>query len=557
MYNNTTNNQQPATVGSFVEQPDTGFKGMLTKLSETFSSQYQLDYISDISTIMKHQGTINDYNSILLEDYMNCETADPEFHRLNGLKLQQLCENSRKAILSESSVASLNPVVGLTFPLLKRFWVECEYKDFIPTEVATTPAFNLAIKKEYIQDANGKKHYLPDALFENLPEIMAAVRQELSKDTITVPNFEYDLITQAGGSIKQEDSISRDFYISSVIIKVPNDTAEEEVEVKTRIPVTAPTNSFQKLVVANGKGTKEKDVVKDFLSGSLDFETGKLNVACSQGKITGIKVTGYLSSENHLRTASTGWDPDIKQFMIPDGIHLATGLTEERLKDESVLFHIDATADAISTMTEVLKQLKDISIRDFLGKSKDRIKNTKYYKSAVFDCIHPDSYNQGPIEWRKQVLKETLDRLALNMKYILKNKNCYFAVMGNPMDIKLLDNINWIYGQDTEVGGTKLDYNIGLYNDQHRFYVVSSERATQGSIQILLIPTTDEIITYKHFEYQFIISNQYRHASNVRVPSVMASDRSLTDEVTPVQGEIFVMNNDKIGISEMYKNYTV
>ena len=70
---------------------------------------------------------------------------------------------------------------------------------------------------------------------------------------------------------------------------------------------------------------------------------------------------------------------------------------------------------------------------------------------------------------------------------------------------------------------------------------------------IIVTPLTEEHMTYKLFEYQFFISNDYRDPNNVRIPSVMASARYLIDELIPIQGEIKILNNF-ISASDMYQN---
>ncbi len=550
------------TIGSFIEDRDQGFTQTLSKLSETFASEHNLDYAKNIGDIIQYQGLLENYKDVLMGDYMSANVqGDMGMHRRNAQKLDALFENAREKILSESYSANLNPIVGLTFPLLKRYWVNCVYKDFVPTEVATQPVVKIAIERLYLQDAKGKKYYLPEAFDEQIDDILGAVRQKLIKTKLPVPSYQYNLIEASGGSPLQQDTLSRDFYISSLAVDVEG----TEVVVKTRIPVEPGTGTFSYSVkaattpVVDDKGTVTTPAkeVQDLVQGSVDFETGIISIVSVQGLVKGYTVDGSLSSENHLRTASTGWDKQEKQFVIPDGDHLATGLTEERIKDEKIIYNIDTTAKAIQTMTDTVTQIKDIKIKRYLDDSKARLKGTQHYKRAIFDCKPPTGYTKTPTEWRQIELKETLDRLAISLRYILKNQNVYFAIMGNPMDVKLLDQVNWIYGQDAEVGGIKLDYNIGLYNNQNRFFIVSSERATPGELQVLLIPTTAEHITYKHFEYQFVISNQYRAAENVRIPSVMLFERSLTDEVIPIQGEVKLINNDVLGTSEIYQKYEV
>ena len=73
----------------------------------------------------------------------------------------------------------------------------------------------------------------------------------------------------------------------------------------------------------------------------------------------------------------------------------------------------------------------------------------------------------------------------------------------------------------------------------------------QGKIRFIIQPMDDTQMTYQLFEYQFFISNEYSDPKNVRIKSVMACDRYLVDEVTPVQGELEIKNNT-LSISEMY-----
>ena len=155
--------------------------------------------------------------------------------------------------------------------------------------------------------------------------------------------------------------------------------------------------------------------------------------------------------------------------------------------------------------------------------------------------------------YKRDGLKDTLDKLSYGLTQVLQNENVGISVIGHPLDIRLLDNVQWVYGKDSEVGGCKLDYTFGLYNNQRNFIIGSSQKMTKGSLMIIVTPLTEEHMTYKLFEYQFFISNDYRDPNNVRIPSVMASARYLIDELIPIQGEIKILNNF-ISASDMYQN---
>lgn len=551
MFANT--NAVGGVVGSFTNSSRDAFSQCLNQLQETFNVK-NIDYATDIVKILRHEDLCESYMGTLLEDYAasspvvsnSAEGAAlaESLHANNNRKLEQLMENSRSAMLSEAQASgSLKPIVGLTMPLLKLYWIKNVYKDFIPTVVATQPTIKVGIERKYIQNpATKEKFYLPEAFEDPSINFLDMARQKLSTDAIPVPSLGFDLIDAAGGSIKNDDQVSKLFFVS----KITYTGTEGDKTISVRIKADAGTGMFKYAIKEEGK-------VVDILMGDVDYETGILNLNSSAGKIKNVVVDGSLSSENHLRVLGTGWDKSVEQFEIPDGIHLSTGLTEERIKDEKIIYDVDTTAKIIEQMNETLATLKDIDIKTFLEKSRDRIKGTPLFIGTTFDCKPPSTLtNMSSTDWSKQELKETLDKLSLKLTQILKNENVMISVMGNPLDVRILDNVQWMYGKDSEIGGSKLGYSIGLYNNQRNFLIGSSERCEQGHLMIMVVPLTDEHITYKLFEYQFFISNEYRDPSNVRVKSVMASDRYLIDELTPVQGEI-VIDNNLVSSSEIYK----
>lgn len=537
-----------------------GLAECLNKLNETFDATNNLDYAGDIVKILKHGPLFESYVNTLLEDYQVEEDNGEnsflvERQDANFGKLQQLIENSRTAILQEANMTgNLKPIVGLTLPLLKLYWIKNVFKDFIPTMVATQPDVKIGIEREYIIDQNKEKHFLPEAFTDPKLDINAMARQALSKDPITLPNVGFDLITKAGGSRDNDDQLSRLFFVDSIKYESkaagsdPGTSPAEYKTIKTRIKADGGTGMFRYVI----KGEDGK--VVDILRGDVDFETGYINVSSDLRKITEITVDGSLSNENHLRVMSVGWDKKVEEFYIPEGDHLSTGLTEERMKDENIIYNIDSTAKVVSQMNNVIAQKKDTQIRDFLIASRERIRGSKLFGGTTFDCRPPVSLqNITHIEWTRDGLKDTLDKLSYGLTQVLQNENVGISVIGHPLDIRLLDNVQWVYGKDSEVGGCKLDYTFGLYNNQRNFIIGSSQKMTKGSLMIIVTPLTEEHMTYKLFEYQFFISNDYRDPNNVRIPSVMASARYLIDELIPIQGEIKILNNF-ISASDMYQN---
>jgi hypothetical protein len=568
------NSNTTPMVGDLTGVANLGFNQMMTKLAETFDSgNTHLHYLKNIDVILEHSTLNESYKEVLLEDYTDAmsnlaESKGPgsdtakQLHKLNYAKLQQLMENSREDLLNESQqTGSLLPMVGLTLPLLKLYWIKNVYKDIIPTVVSTQKDVKIGIEREYLMDQARVKHYLPDAFYNEGLDLFASARQKLTTADITVPSLNFDIITESGGSIMQDDTVSTQFFISSITYKKPVLDVDGTEKVDPAVPFTLAhlrirvdqgTGMFKYPIHQEYTNTAGKKVSKivDILQGDINFETGMLNLASTTQKITAITVDGYLSTENNARSMSVGWDKEIREFTIPDGEHLNTGLTEERIKDEKVIYNIDSATKVVQQMTNALGVLKDLKVKHFLDDSKERIKGTDLYIETTFDCKPPVT-TLTPSEWINTELKRTLDRLSLKLAKVLQLEDIMFTVMGSQETVQLLDNVQWMYGKDSEVGGVKIGYNIGLYNNQRNFFIASSDRIKDDDLRIYIFPTAGNYMMYKLFEYQFCISNEYRTSENVRVPSVMAFDRYLIDELIPIQGSITIQHNE-ISSSQLY-----
>ena len=543
-------NENTSSIGS-LNGINNGFRQCLEKLSETFNMK-NLDYVSNITQILRHRDLCETYMDTLLDDYGSVGSVLTESAYDNGTQmgefvneltvknnalLREFAELSREAMLNEAQLSGeLKPIVGLTLPLLKLYFVKCIFKDFIPTEIAHDVVIKRAVERQYIEDSEGNRYWLPEAYIDPDVDLFAAARKKLSTDPIPVPSQGFDLITKAGASRSNDEQVSALFFIS----KITYTGDSGDVDLKVRVKVESTSGTFRYVII----NPEDNKTVIDTVIGDVDFSTGMLNVASTAGKAKSIVVDGYLSTESHMRVLNVGWDKDNYEFRIPDGVHMSTGLTEERIMDEKVIYNQDTQAKILSQMQEALAQIKDTNIKNYLEESAARLKGTGSFCGTTFDCKPPAAIqNMTNTEWSRQELKETLDRLSIDLAAVLQNENIRLEVLGNPKDIRILDNVQWMYGKDSEVGGCKLGYSIGLYNNTKNFLIGSSYKIKQGTLRILITPLADDQITYKMFQYQFFISNDYRDPKNLRVKSIMASERYLVDEVTPVQGEIEIKNN--------------
>ena len=52
------------------------------------------------------------------------------------------------------------------------------------------------------------------------------------------------------------------------------------------------------------------------------------------------------------------------------------------------------------------------------------------------------------------------------------------------------------------------------------------------------------MITFKHYKYNAVIDRNYRNPIHTLVPNIMATQRTLTFEVIPVQGRLKITGRD-------------
>lgn len=76
-----------------------------------------MDAVQDIASILGTSVTKESYKDALLADIRESSFGDAYLDTLPA-KIEQLYENSAQEILVESSVGQLNPIVGLTLPVL-------------------------------------------------------------------------------------------------------------------------------------------------------------------------------------------------------------------------------------------------------------------------------------------------------------------------------------------------------------------------------------------------------------------------------------------------------
>lgn len=567
MYNQNTYDNQPQTnvVGSFITDKNIDFKDNVVSLLEGFQGAYNINPVNDIAKVLGVDSFREDYKERLLGDIAQ-ESMDDPYLAMFPQKMNQLFDNSAYEILEEStSYGNLAPIVGLSLPILKKNFIECHSKDVVMTEVPDKPIVNVAFERKYLKGKHGEKNYIPDIFYNDSYKeaLEGALGKKISTDwypsTGNLPFQDLDLLTASGGTLQTRDSLGYDFVIDAVQVEVP-DAAGTGTQLRTisglNIMPNMTTGTFSAPIKAQGfdaAGT----VVVDNLLGQVQFDYGKVSISSTSGKVKKVQFGGHLSNQNNTESVELDRERTTMSWQIPEGHRINTGLTVEKLKDMKALFNSDYTAETVVDLTEVLNQIEDSTVFNFLDKSlttwKARTDLPFGYESFVesyeFSATPPATVVIPTSQWVNSELKYTLDRELDSLKEKLKSPDIMFVVYGNPANVTLLrDDVRWVINEDTKIGGVTLDYKFGvLTNTKDRVHVVSSLKVPRSKgLRIVAFPVTKDIITFKHLKYSLNIENVYRNPATPLTPNIMGTSRYLTKEVLPVQGEL-IINNSEFG----------
>lgn len=562
MYDYLDNEKNFGVVGSFSHDKNADFKASTKHLMESFQSTYNMDAVSDIAKILRLDQTKECYKDQLLEDVREAAIDDP-YYAMLPQKLEQLFENSSLEMLNESAVAALAPIVGISLPVLKKAYIEGHAKDIVMTEIPTKPIIKAAYERRFLKDAAGNKYYIPDIFYDDsYKEIINKGKgNEVSitfwpeADDATLPIQDFDILTASGGSVANRDSLDKDFHIKSVqfdvdgtLYTIPNLCVQ---------PNMAADSTFQcrvKAPVANAQGV----ILEDILVGQVDFYWGKVSVASTAGYIKKVQFGGHLSNENNTNTIEIDRERELMEWKIPDGVHINTGLTVERIKDYKALFDFDLSAEIISDMSTTLAQTEDSDILSYLNDSFDEWKQKDsvltrfgytdgFVREGWFSCEPGANKYVTRSQYIESELKYDLNRFIDELKVLLKVSDLMFVVYGHPNNITLIqDNVRWVIDEDTKIGGIQLDYRFGVMTaNKNRIHVISTLKCPKSrGLRVVAYPLSKEVITFKHYKYALNIENAYRNGLTPLTPNIMATSRYLTTDVLPVQGEFHIVDND-------------
>ncbi|MCM1214006.1 MAG: hypothetical protein NC548_05750 [Lachnospiraceae bacterium] len=561
-------------VGNIDEHSDNdlGFKSEVKGVFESYSGQ-GVNLIQDLPSVIaaatSKQGFIGAITESMADSvlYSNPAASGDPFYRNYAGRVEQLTDNTLKSIAQESVMTGYAPIVAYNPFFLKKQWIECVFKDVLMTEIPASPVINIGFERRYAIDGEGNRYPLPEAFYDD--EITRKLMAEATGTNLIEDPIEIDTLkklclidpTYIPGVIAGDHTVEITHNIMVFQVKA-KDSEGTEYTIPTNMTVDVTTHNFVDGKIAykvmNDDGTV-KETIEDELIGRMDFQRGIITLMSTTGAVTHVCLRGKIANRYNQRSLSVERKVEHIQKTMPEsGPRLNTAVTIEEAADALALQNIDMIADNISVMGATLANFEDAEINMFLRDSFDAQKrgqaNFVQYNELQdnimitetdFDLLPFDTYAGRLTDWQKDA-REWFERTIADIKLKLRTPNIMIAAVANPNTIRFLqDGINWVFSNDTAISGVKLSYQFGIFTSaQDRVHVVTTMRMKEEEgIRFVAIPLTNELITYKHYKYNVTIDRNYRNPTYTLVPNILATQRTLTFEILPVQGVMHINGN--------------
>jgi hypothetical protein len=319
----------------------------------------------------------------------------------------------------------------------------------------------------------------------------------------------------------------------------------------------------------------------DRLSGVIDFIKGTIT-ATSCGAITGIYVSGHVSNETNLRTIGFREYPEIRKFLISDGVRFQLPFTVEDFAEAQASLNFNLYNRLVQELVTAQEMFEDESILEYLDEEFDKydgydsdIWALESYTHTEYVDLDPTAISPtfagDPWEYRTNAIHNGIASIIYELCDRGKLDNLGFVIYANPKAARLLQKFTtWTVQKTTEIGGVQMNHAFGVLTDTDvPIRVVSSNRveayltipayqdeANPGDVsreyyfKILAYPMDKFHISYKHLRFARHLTNSpenaaYADANNPGGQAVLVTTTSQykTISIQGIQGRLICKNS--------------
>lgn len=484
-------------------------------------------------------------------------------------RLEQLAENTLNQIARESLLASYQPIEAYAPLFLKKRWVDCVYDAALMAEIPTSPILNFGYEFRYIVDpATGAEYRMPDVHFND--ELM-----EQLWDAATGLNIDRNVaITMP---MAAEVSLLSDTYVPGFVPSYGNKLNQDlgickvkalykgaEVEISKVVKVDMMFNGFPNAVFTYHEQDAEGNIVRsvsDTIHGKVNFDAGTIHLSSVNGAddsadvageeklyITEVYLCGKLSNINNERSLDVRRKVERIQHVMPEsGPRFNTSIRIEEVQDAMSAGNIDLIADQTDMMGRCLAEFSDFDVRRFLKSSFEMQEAAAAGPFGYEKCVFRAGFDAVPYQGYVNNVSNYLtdlplyfDKLLIELGNVVKEEQVMFVAICHPSLMRELNSdVRWItQNQGTEIGGIRLKYDYGIKNTLGTtvHFITTFYAKPEEGIRVIMLPMRNDLITFKRYIYSVAIDKGYRNNWAPLTPNIMATQRTSTFEVLPIQG---------------------
>ena len=563
---------------SYAKNPMFGYAEEFTNVTKSILEENGIDYYGNTRSALMQSQTHEQLKQFFIENsFDQAQYAnDPEGLEEHVQDMEAQFENDIEAVLEHTSLNSINPVIGMTFPLHKWILMNMVFdKGGIQKVVAQSPKFTISQETRILIDTNGNEI----DMFREQHKMTAAINATAAAQTfeVTLPLLEdVEIVHDKLGGLAGSDKLDISTHVSAIKVEnvyfeVGDLLPDENGFISSDSKVCASPESrhvwvpvkytpvpgyfgqdFDRAIMkkftykykVNNSGQAQEKTITDTLS--IGMKKDRLIIQSLSGTIKAVQVTSKLDTSNHrATTCSATWRADTIIEEIGPAIPISTTISPEEVKDISALYNVNQVTKIMHLMKTVLANYKDDMIKNHLDESYQRMPlDQKTFNT--FDFSPRVGYDGDHVQWRVNTFIDFLNAEVQQLFNVLNDPNMTVTIYGDPSLVRMItpDSTDCSYTSPQNIGPVDLDFEKSVYTSHKLLYnFIGSDklRNTSDFIVILKPHNTDRII-YRIYDYQMYLSNEIRNADNPSLPALTAFERWKFHEYFPVQGRIHIEN---------------
>jgi len=469
-------------------------KNVLTEAYDVVKTMHSVDPMMEFDNVITNEAVFDDYINSM------CESMTPD---LSAFMKQTAAPIREQMLLEATAFGRINPYQKMVFPTLRVYFPRLIAKEAVTMGTMDAPSIVKYFIKYVLKDRDGQ-------VIGTLPNVAPAVGINIDSAAVQTLNYDGNVKVLAGLDATDGATVQRNVKIIAVT-DVNGDETVIDVSVGIDGGIAAPVTLV--------------DGTSDYIVGNLDFATGKLILAASQGNAKGFRISGSISSEMNTHNRSIEMITEKIEINSID-TELSTNWTIELEQDAKALLDIDIKSEMIAVLgAQIATEIDAGVINDLVN-----IAETQHAGAVDSFAVNPPvGYAFGQKSWHSNVVP-VINKIS-NTIYNDTRIGQGNVMLINPLDATVLQSLD-TYSSTGAVGGDgeliSGAYEVG--NVQNKWKILVSPLVPQGKAPIVMKSNNEKEAVYTLYYYQPLYIQPFPLGS---IPSLTLKSRYAKNLIRP------------------------